>query len=61
MKIHNTPTTAGATAYGRISSVRYAITPRTMRSLKTASSSDRAIPNTATIAEKNAVILKVSR
>ena len=61
MNSHSTPATAGATAEGQISSVRYTPLPRTTRSAITASSSAMASPQPATASENRAVVWKEAR
>src|SRR3546814_19002127 len=51
---HSTPTTAGDTAYGQISSVLYRPEPHMTRSTNTAISSDTARPTKATSPENKA-------
>src|SRR5882762_7850999 len=53
---HSTAAIAGATAYGQISSVWYALAPRVTRSAHAASSSEITRPNTVTSEQKISVV-----
>ena len=61
MNAHNTPATAGATAYGQMRSVLYASAPRETRSAMVARSNATTMPALATSALKTAVMRIESR